>query len=306
MGVNNRRPKMKLDLLFFLQGISLIQGTCDSGNRDCNCVDSSFAECSESAHPDSFHVDSLEECIFQCNLFVQFEGCDYLIYTGDSGEDENCHLHQGDFTFQDYFNTCSMSGQPVFNDQDNCFANSQDQCPSEACQGDCQQCGIDSPDDQDCWGVRESDCSMTTAGHKIPREVDTRDECQQICTEDEVKQGHGYTYFTWNTRKECFCFTSGEKECLTQVIAQGIPMVAVEACFDGRKPPKPIPTAPEPTTPEPTTTTTTTTTTTSTTTATTTTKSTTITTTTTIKTTTTTEPTTTTTTTPEAPTTTTI
>merc|ERR1712012_611056 len=49
---------------------------------------------------------------------------------------------------------------------------------------------------------------------------------------------HGYTYFTWNTRKECFCFTSGEKECLTQVITQGIPMAAVEACFDGRKPPK--------------------------------------------------------------------
>ena len=35
--------------------------------------------------------------------------------------------------------------------------------------------------------IRESDCSMTTAGHKIPREVDTRDECQQLCTEDEVK-----------------------------------------------------------------------------------------------------------------------
>merc|ERR1711899_227464 len=211
MGVNNRRPKMKLDLLFFLQGISLIQGTCDSGNRDCNCVDSSFAECSESAHPDSFHVDSLEECIFQCNLFVQFEGCDYLIYTGDSGEDENCHLHQGDFTFQDYFNTCSMSGQPVFNDQDNCFANSQDECPSEACQGDCQQCGIDSPDDQDCWGVRESDCSMTTAGHKIPREVESRDECQQLCTEDEVKQGHGYTYFTWNKKRMFLLHLRGKR-----------------------------------------------------------------------------------------------
>merc|ERR1712004_290225 len=117
---------------------------------------------------------------------------------------------------------------------------------------------------------------------------------------DEVKQGHGYTYFTWNTRKECFCFASGEKECLTQVIAQGIPMVAVEACFDGRRPPKPIPTAPEPTT-----TTTTTTTTTSTTTTTTTTRITTLSTTTTIKTTTTSEPTTTTTTTPEATTTTT-
>ena len=28
---------------------------------------------------------------------------------------------------------------------------------------------------------------------------------------------HGYTYFTWNTRKECLCFVSGERNCQTQV-----------------------------------------------------------------------------------------
>ena len=126
--------------------------------------------------------------------------------------------------------------------------------------------------------IRESDCSMTTAGHKIPGEVDSRDECQQICTEDEVKyvlwtkkylidvqfselfhlattnykgflhlwlfhrirndpelktqvkQGHGYTYFTWNTRKECFCFTSGEKECLTQVYGCMIKLCLITHC----------------------------------------------------------------------------
>ena len=29
------------------------------------------------------------------------------------------------YIFQDYFNTCSSSGQPIFNEENNCFANSQ-------------------------------------------------------------------------------------------------------------------------------------------------------------------------------------
>ena len=28
-------------------------------------------------------------------------------------------------TLQDYFHTCSMSGQPIFNEDDNCFANTE-------------------------------------------------------------------------------------------------------------------------------------------------------------------------------------
>ena len=38
------------------------------------------------------------------------------------------------------------------------------------------------------------------------------------CTPWQVNEDHGYTYFTWNTRKECFCFASGEKTCLNQVL----------------------------------------------------------------------------------------
>ena len=33
---------------------------------------------------------------------------------------------------------------------------------------------------------RESECSMTSPGHQIPGEVGSRDECQQLCTEEEV------------------------------------------------------------------------------------------------------------------------
>ena len=34
---------------------------------------------------------------------------------------------------------------------------------------------------------RESECSMTSPGHQIPGEVGSRDECQQLCTEEEVQ-----------------------------------------------------------------------------------------------------------------------
>ena len=33
----------------------------------------------------------------------------------------------------------------------------------------------------------------------------------------QMSESKGYTYFTWNTQKECLCFVSGEKNCLTQV-----------------------------------------------------------------------------------------
>ena len=34
--------------------------------------------------------------------------------------------------------------------------------------------------------IRESDCSMTSPGHHIPHEVNSRDECQRLCTEEEA------------------------------------------------------------------------------------------------------------------------
>ena len=82
---------------------SIFQGSCDSGNRDCNCVDSSFAGCTESAAENKvlwsiwsickfahfvlilcqiqLHVTNLEECIFQCDFFHSFQGTNEAMYT---------------------------------------------------------------------------------------------------------------------------------------------------------------------------------------------------------------------------------
>ena len=77
-----------------------IQGSCDPENHDCNCVDSSFAECSESEAENKvvrlstcilnthflkphhgnlvfifqMHVIDLAACIFQCDFFHTFQG----------------------------------------------------------------------------------------------------------------------------------------------------------------------------------------------------------------------------------------
>ena len=86
-----------------------IQGSCDPENHDCNCVDSSFAECSESEaenkvvtlftcivnthflHPHhgnlvfilcqiQMHVIDLAACIFQCDFFHTFQGMSEAMY----------------------------------------------------------------------------------------------------------------------------------------------------------------------------------------------------------------------------------
>merc|ERR1719385_154246 len=86
-----------------------------------------------------------------------------------------------------------------------------------------------------------------------------------------MSEDKGYTYFTWNTRnKECLCFVSGERNCLTQVVMQGIPVEAVQACLNGDKIPTTTPATPATTTTTTTSSTTTITTTTNTTTTTTT------------------------------------
>ena len=39
------------------------------------------------------------KALYNNNIWT-WPGCDFLVFTGDSGEDENCHLAYGDFTFQ--------------------------------------------------------------------------------------------------------------------------------------------------------------------------------------------------------------
>ena len=51
-----------------VSSVESVMSECDSDNRDCSCADRSYKECQEPNTGDNFHVNNLEECIFQCDV----------------------------------------------------------------------------------------------------------------------------------------------------------------------------------------------------------------------------------------------
>ena len=97
-------------LMLFLLSLCFFPGSpvgagC-SGDRDCECSDSSFGRCTEGVAGEKMHVSSLGDCIFQCDvsgfwrcwqiifpqLFHSFGSCDYLIFHRGNAPHQNCHL----------------------------------------------------------------------------------------------------------------------------------------------------------------------------------------------------------------------
>ena len=59
-------------LMLFLLSLCFFPGSpagagC-SGDRDCQCSDSSFGRCTEGVAGEKMHVSSLRDCIFQCDV----------------------------------------------------------------------------------------------------------------------------------------------------------------------------------------------------------------------------------------------
>ena len=48
------------------------KASCTLDNRDCTCADAAYAECSESGANTAIHMNTLEECIFQCEVSFYF------------------------------------------------------------------------------------------------------------------------------------------------------------------------------------------------------------------------------------------
>merc|ERR1719285_371872 len=64
----------------------------NNSGRDCTCGDKAFNECDEPNTNDKFHVTNIDECWFQCDLFHGFDACNWFLFYGAEGMDENCHL----------------------------------------------------------------------------------------------------------------------------------------------------------------------------------------------------------------------
>merc|ERR1711922_77365 len=106
---------------------------------DCTCGDKAFDSCEEPNTNDKFHVDTIDECKFQCDLFNSFGACDWFLFYQGGGMDENCHLFgPGKEGLSDFLNTCTVRGGALRNADDKCleevdYCDNTGICPGGVC-----------------------------------------------------------------------------------------------------------------------------------------------------------------------------
>merc|ERR1712189_8470 len=103
--------------------------------------------------------------VFNCDLFGQFDQCDYLMYYGDKGTDENCKLiadpnsdGEAKDEMKKYLDNCRVSGQPLTDNgfkNGTCIPNPHTGACSQFCTGDCfENCNV-------CDGYQGTQCDHT-------------------------------------------------------------------------------------------------------------------------------------------------
>jgi len=224
-----KQPRMSFFLMYLLiLPLSFPQKIpCPSTHRDCSCSDVSYNDCSEPHPATSLHVEGIEECIANCELFHTFDQCDFLIFY-THGPHDNCRLIKAEETFEEYLHSCSKYGHPLFDTDSQCYTDSQDSCPTSLCEF-CHSCPSEVLHNQ-CSGVRETGCSMLSPGHQTTATNQT--DCQYICTKEAATKD--WTYFTYHfgEHSSCTCYKSGERDCQVQVVKAGITWEQVENCLD--------------------------------------------------------------------------
>merc|ERR1719454_2099651 len=168
---------MALKAAIFLATVGLVysQSHCsafDSDSnfgRDCTCGDKAFDSCKEPNTNDKFHVNTIDECKFQCDLFNSFGACDWFLYYQGGGMDENCHLFgPGKEGLTDFLNTCTVRGGALRNSDDKCLE-AVNWCENTGiCPGGCATCT-----DDPCNGYAET-------GTVVPNCEDARKKGQNL------------------------------------------------------------------------------------------------------------------------------
>merc|ERR1712045_150560 len=201
MGVPSR---MALKAAIFLATVGLVysQSHCsafDSDSnfgRDCTCGDKAFDSCEEPNTNDKFHVNTIDECKFQCDLFNSFGACDWFLFYQGGGMDENCHLFgPGKEGLSDFLNTCTVRGGALRNADDKCLEEV-DYCDNTGiCPGGCATCT-----DDPCNGYAETGTvvlKVTQVKKKGPF------KCHSFLLSREAKSK--------TVRKKIFCWYHSQK-----------------------------------------------------------------------------------------------
>merc|ERR1711994_76991 len=223
--------RMALKALLVLASVGLVysQSHCSAhvdgetpgvnSGRDCTCGDKAFNECDEPETNDKFHTNSIDECWFQCDLFHSFDACDWFLYYGAGGMDENCHLFgPGKETMVQYVNSCNLQGGAIRNTDDACINTVGDYCDNGViCPGKCASC-----DDDPCEGYIETGCSIKATESQTSTAIPSLEECIKVMTGFGVsaqEQKDEANFFTYDKRGEiCKAYPSGLRSCTSSVV----------------------------------------------------------------------------------------
>jgi len=223
-----------LGVLLCLVAVAVAYQECKAENRDCTCGDRSYKSCLEPGAQVSLHVDDLEECILNCDLFATMNQCDWIIFY-NRGPDENCRLIANGETMEEYLNSCNIKGQPVHFQNGNCMSaitlpgdlcTNEDYCPGETCTA-CD------PNEECEKNYHESECTLT---ENAVLEVEVDNNSFDGCTTNGIIQSksNDLTYVTWDKMAEkCDGYAKGARNCDIQVIKVGFSIDQVNQCRTG-------------------------------------------------------------------------
>merc|ERR1711909_88509 len=80
-------------------------------NGDCGCGDSTADECSRPHPTTAVHVDTIEDCMANCQVFALEDRCKFIIYHYDN-IDENCIIMNEEL--DKYAGHCNVLGQALW------------------------------------------------------------------------------------------------------------------------------------------------------------------------------------------------
>jgi len=200
--------------------------TCSSENRDCSCKDVSYEICHTPPAAQESHVNNLEECIQNCDLFGSFGQCNYLLFWGESNApDENCKLIV-DTTVDQYLDACRVVGQPLRDAYGQCVQGLEsDTCSYIGCDTGCHTCDVNDA----CGLYAETECQKEGSPGETSVNIPDYATCLSLCTSQQ--QSNPFTYAVYDKEsQECICYPDGLRSCQITVVPYGMSMNQVEHC----------------------------------------------------------------------------
>jgi len=206
-----------------------IEPSRNNAKGDMSCMDRSYALCKKTLHPSHVeHAKTVEDCHRECEMENTVGACDWFLWEEDAAY-STCQLfaESMEISMEAYFEGCFAFGSPLFDFNNNCFADSEGLCNFGACDpGKCHFC--DKEEDNICYGIGLSGCTLVEGGKQISN-ITSSDQCHHSCSNEA-----GWRYFTWNSVEpicSCHMEVPVDTNCKIVVVKQGADVAKIHQCI---------------------------------------------------------------------------